>query len=68
VNTTPQSWLARHGSPEVFITYTTYKGQGLFRARNRPHDRSASERKPTVPSFLVVLGGEPAVPCTRNPL
>ena len=35
VNTTSQSWFARQGSPEVFITYRTHEHRTLFRARNR---------------------------------
>src|SRR6267378_4744873 len=31
VKTTSQSWLARQGSPEVFITYRTHGHGGLFR-------------------------------------
>jgi hypothetical protein len=31
VNTTSQSWFARQGSPEVFITYRTHGHGGLFR-------------------------------------
>src|SRR6266480_3569662 len=31
VKTTSHSWLARQGSPEVFITYRTHGHGGLFR-------------------------------------
>ena len=68
VNTTSQSWFARQGSPEVFITYRTHEHRTLFRARNRLLCRGASERRLHGTIVLVVLGGEPAVPCTRNPL
>ena len=33
VKTTSHSWLARQGSPEVFITYRTHGRDGLFRRK-----------------------------------
>ena len=125
VKTTSQSWLARQGSPEVFITYRTHGHGRLFRREglhacllqdpvsgrpNRPaglrclrpraaagcvctgsrtsrgvpdelatfvtlggltananiRDESRTASRDTI--VMVVLGGELAVPCTRNPL
>jgi len=36
VNTTSQSWLARQGSPEVFITYRTHEHGRMFHRKKRP--------------------------------
>src|SRR6058998_2928770 len=60
VKTTSQSWLARQGSPEVFITYRTYGHRRLFRPKKPP-------ARPLSRLFRPIFGtSSPAAALTRG--
>src|SRR2546425_12518046 len=79
LNTTSQSWFARQGSPDVLTVVRTHERGRLFPCERPPArplgywlfaraNDGACVSNRAIPSDLAVLGGEPAVPCTRNPL